>query len=205
MVSSSQILIRLRSSEQRILKQACLRSRRRSPRTRARAVLRSQGSLNRRRCSLRYPGRPLEPLDQSRPYLPIAPIQLQHSPPFAQLLCSARTCPCLQASYWIFSRCLRCLILLPRDRLEAIGTRRRASPMNLFNYSAVYSTPCPMLIDCLCVSSPGCAAAARDPGAVRYMIYDSPDHRRVRLRVHSHHTYATTAPSPQTALIRPRS
>ena len=173
MVSSSQILIRLRSSEQRILKQGCLRSRRRSPRTRARAVLRSQGSLKRRRCSLRYPGRPLEPSDQSRPYLPIAPIQLQHSAPFAQLLHAARTCPRLQASYWIFSRCLRCLILLPRDRLEAIGTRRSVSPSNLFNYSAVHSLPCSTFIDCLCVSyasSP--RMCSRSPSRWRCSVYE---------------------------------
>ena len=157
--------------------------------------MRARGALKRRRCSLRYPEWPLEPSDHGRPCLPIAPIQLPHSAPFAQHLCSARTCPRMQASCRIVSRCLRCLILLPRDRLEAIGTRRRASPSNPFCCHAVHSSPCFNVQSIACVSAArGCAVAARVAGAVRFMIHDSPDHRRVRVRVHSHHTYSTTAP-----------
>ena len=111
------------------------------------ARLRPRGALKLRRCLIRYPERPLEPSDHKRPCLPIAPILLQHSASFAQHLCSARTCPRLQASCWIVSRGLRCLILLPRDGLQAIGTRRRAPPSNPYYYSTVHS----LLANCLVI------------------------------------------------------
>ena len=111
------------------------------------ARLRPRGALKLRRCLIRYPERPLEPSDHKRPCLPIAPILLQHSASFAQHLCSARTCPRLQASCWIVSRGLRCLILLPRDGLQAIGTRRRAPPSNPYCYSTVHSS----LANCLVI------------------------------------------------------
>ena len=174
LVSSSQILISLRSSERRILKvkQDCLRRRRHSGTRRVRQAAATRCAQT----SALFASvsgaatRTFRP-QASMPCLPIASIQLPHSAPFAQHLCSARTCPRMQASYWIFSRCWRCLILLPSDRLEAIGTLRRASPTNLLNYSAVHSLPCfNHCIEGLCVSS--LRMRRRSPRRRRCSVYD---------------------------------